>query len=148
MRPGVLERLGLAPEECWRLNPALVIGRMTGWGQTGPLAQRAGHDINYIALDGVLHSIGRDKPVPPLNLVGDYGGGALYLAMGLLAALHERTQSGRGQVVDAAMVDGAASLASIFSSTPACRTMWLSGSVRRHRRLSMGNLPTKERRPK
>ena len=115
-RPGVAERLGLGPADCQTLNPRLVYGRMTGFGQTGPLAQAAGHDLNYIALTGALHAIGPagGKPVPPLNLVGDYGGGALYLAMGLLAALHERTQSGRGQVVDAAMVDGAASLASIF----------------------------------
>ena len=115
-RPGVAERLGLGPADCQALNPRLVYGRMTGFGQTGPMAMAAGHDLNYIALSGALHAIGPagGKPVPPLNLVGDYGGGALYLAMGLLAALHERTQSGRGQVVDAAMVDGAASLASIF----------------------------------
>ena len=114
-RPGVAERLGLGPADCHARHPGLVYGRMTGFGQQGPLAQAAGHDINYIALTGALHAIGTaDKPIPPLNLVGDYGGGALYLAMGLLAALHERTQSGRGQVVDAAMVDGAASLASIF----------------------------------
>jgi alpha-methylacyl-CoA racemase len=115
-RPGVAERLGLGPADCHAINPRLVYGRMTGFGQTGPLAQGAGHDLNYIALTGALHAIGPagGKPVPPLNLVGDYGGGALYLAMGLLAALHERTVSGRGQVVDAAMVDGAASLASIF----------------------------------
>jgi alpha-methylacyl-CoA racemase len=115
-RPGVAERLGLGPAECHAHNPALVYGRMTGFGQSGPLSQAAGHDLNYIALSGALHAIGPagGKPVPPLNLVGDYGGGALYLAMGLLAALHERKASGRGQVVDAAMVDGAASLASIF----------------------------------
>ena len=115
-RPGVAERLGLGPADCHAVNPRLVYGRMTGFGQTGPMSQAAGHDLNYIALTGALHAIGPagGKPVPPLNLVGDYGGGALYLAMGLLAALHERTQSGRGQVVDAAMVDGAASLASIF----------------------------------
>jgi alpha-methylacyl-CoA racemase len=115
-RPGVAERLGLGPADCHAINPRLVYGRMTGFGQSGPMSQAAGHDLNYIALTGALHAIGPagGKPVPPLNLVGDYGGGALYLAMGLLAALHERTQSGRGQVVDAAMVDGAASLASIF----------------------------------
>jgi alpha-methylacyl-CoA racemase len=115
-RPGVAERLGLGPVDCHAINPRLVYGRMTGFGQSGPMAMAAGHDLNYIALTGALHAIGPagGKPVPPLNLVGDYGGGALYLAMGLLAALHERTQSGRGQVVDAAMVDGAASLASIF----------------------------------
>ena len=115
-RPGVAERLGLGPAECQARNPRLVYGRMTGFGQQGPLASAAGHDINYIALSGALHAIGArgGKPVPPLNLVGDYGGGALYLAFGLLAALFERQTSGRGQVVDAAMVDGAASLASIF----------------------------------
>jgi len=115
-RPGVAERLGLGPADCHARNPRLVYGRMTGFGQTGPLAQAAGHDLNYIALTGALHAIGGrgGKPVPPLNLVGDYGGGALYLAFGVMAALFERQQSGRGQVVDAAMVDGAASLMSIF----------------------------------
>ncbi len=114
-RPGVAERLGLGPEVCHARNPGLVFGRMTGFGQTGPMAQAAGHDLNYIALTGALHAIGgKDKPVPPLNLVGDYGGGALYLAFGLLAAIFERSRSGRGQVVDAAMVDGASSLMSIF----------------------------------
>src|SRR5580658_4091000 len=111
-RPGVMERLSLGPEACFARNPKLVFGRMTGWGQEGPLAGAAGHDLNYIALAGVLHSIGRagQPPTPPLNLVGDFGGGALYLAMGLLAALLEARRSGRGQVVDAAMVDGASSL--------------------------------------
>ena len=111
-RPGVMERLGLGPEPCARRNPRLVYGRVTGWGQTGPLAGAAGHDLNYIALTGALHAIGRagQPPAPPLNLVGDFGGGALYLALGVLAALVEARQSGRGQVVDAAMVDGAASL--------------------------------------
>jgi alpha-methylacyl-CoA racemase len=114
-RPGVAERPGLGPEPCHARNPRLVYGRMTGFGQTGPLAQAAGHDLNYIALSGVLHAIGgAAKPVPPLNLVGDYGGGALYLAFGVMAALFERQRSGLGQVVDAAMVDAAASLASIF----------------------------------
>ncbi len=115
-RPGVAERLGLGPEACHAVNPGLVYGRMTGFGQTGPLAAAAGHDLNYIALSGVLDAVGPPggKPVPPLNLVGDYGGGALYLAFGLMAAIFERQRSGRGQVVDAAMVDGAASLASIF----------------------------------
>ena len=115
-RPGVAERLGLGPADCHAINPRLVYGRMTGFGQSGPLAQAAGHDLNYIALTGALHAIGPagGKPVPPLNLVGDYGGGALYLALGVMAALFERQHSGRGQVVDAAMVDGAASLASIF----------------------------------
>ncbi len=111
-RPGVMERIGLGPEICLERNPRLVYGRMTGWGQQGPLALAAGHDMNYIALVGALGAIGRkgEKPVPPLNLIGDFGGGALYLAMGILAALFERERSGRGQVVDAAMTDGAASL--------------------------------------
>ncbi len=111
-RPGVMERLGLGPEDLWATNQQLVYGRMTGWGQDGPIAQTAGHDINYIALSGALYSIGTaaDGPVPPLNLVGDFGGGALYLAMGVLAAHIEAKRSGRGQVVDASMVEGAASL--------------------------------------
>jgi alpha-methylacyl-CoA racemase len=111
-RPGVTERLGLGPDDCLKRNPRLIYGRMTGWGQEGPLALAAGHDINYIALSGALHSIGRkgDAPVPPLNLVGDFGGGALYLALGVVAGLLEAQKSGKGQVVDAAMVDGAASL--------------------------------------
>jgi alpha-methylacyl-CoA racemase len=115
-RPGVTEKLGLGPADCQARNPRLVYGRMTGFGQTGPLAAAAGHDLNYIALTGVLHAMGPagGKPVPPLNLVGDYGGGALYLAFGVMAALFERQRSGLGQVVDAAMVDGASSLASIF----------------------------------
>jgi alpha-methylacyl-CoA racemase len=115
-RPGVAERLGLGPDECLARHPGLVYGRMTGFGQTGPLAHAAGHDLNYIALSGALAAIGPagGGPVPPLNLVGDYGGGALYLAFGVMAALWERQRSGRGQVVDAAMVDGAASLASMF----------------------------------
>ena len=115
-RPGVAERLGLGPADCHARNPRLVYGRMTGFGQTGPLAQAAGHDLNYIALTGALDAIGPvgGAPLPPLNLVGDYGGGALYLAFGLMAALFERQTSGRGQVVDAAMVDGAASLMSMF----------------------------------
>ena len=115
-RPGVMEKLGLGPAPCHERNPRLVYGRMTGFGQTGPLAQAAGHDLNYIALTGALHAIGPagGAPLPPLNLVGDYGGGALYLAFGVMAALFERQRSGRGQVVDAAMVDGAASLASVF----------------------------------
>ena len=111
-RPGVTERLGLGPNDCFAMNPKLVYGRMTGFGQNGPMAQAAGHDLNYIAMSGALAAIGRSgqKPTPPLNLVGDYGGGALYLVVGVLAALLEAQKSGTGQVVDAAMVDGAASL--------------------------------------
>ena len=115
-RPGVTERLGLGPDECLARNPKLVYGRMTGWGQEGPLAHAAGHDINYIALTGALHAIGSaDKPSPPLNLVGDFGGGGIYLAFGVCAALLEAKTSGEGQIVDAAMTEGAASLmASIY----------------------------------
>jgi alpha-methylacyl-CoA racemase len=111
-RPGVMERLGLGPDESLAANPALVYGRMTGWGQTGPLSQDAGHDINYIALAGALHCIGPKDgvPIPPLNLVGDFGGGALFLALGICAALFETAKSGKGQVIDAAMVDGVATL--------------------------------------
>ena len=111
-RPGVMERLGLGPEPLLKANPRLIYGRMTGWGQAGPLAKRAGHDINYIALTGALHAIGDPDrpPPPPLNLIGDYGGGGMLLALGILAAVIERANSGRGQVVDAAMVDGAALL--------------------------------------
>lgn len=115
-RPGVMERLGLGPDVCLARNPKLVYGRMTGWGQFGPLAHSAGHDINYIAISGALHAIGRpgDAPVPPMNLVGDFGGGGMMLAFGLMAALHESRQSGRGQVIDAAMTDGAALLSSMM----------------------------------
>ncbi|TGD73373.1 CoA transferase [Mangrovimicrobium sediminis] len=111
-RPGVAEKLGIGPADCAAMNPALVYGRMTGWGQEGPLAHSAGHDINYIALSGALHAVGPadGKPVVPLNLVGDFGGGSLFLVTGVLAALLEARASGRGQVVDAAMVDGAANL--------------------------------------
>ena len=111
-RPGVTERLGLGPKECLERNPKLVYGRITGWGQEGPLAQAVGHDLNYIALTGALHAIGRagQAPAIPLNLVGDFGGGTLYLVLGILAALHEMKSSGKGQVIDAAMVDGVASL--------------------------------------
>jgi alpha-methylacyl-CoA racemase len=107
-RPGVMEKLGLGPSDCHNINPRLIIGRMTGWGQTGPLAMTAGHDINYLALSGALGAIGPadGPPVPPLNLVADYGGGTMFLIFGVLAALFERGRSGRGQVVDAAMVDG------------------------------------------
>jgi alpha-methylacyl-CoA racemase len=115
-RPGVTERLGLGPDVCLQRNPKLIYGRMTGWGQTGPLAQTAGHDIGYIALTGVLNAIGRRNAPPtiPLNLVGDYAGGSLFLALGIVAALHETQKSGSGQVIDAAMVDGAACLATTF----------------------------------
>lgn len=115
-RPGVMERLGLGPAQCHARNPRLVYGRMTGWGQHGPLAHAAGHDINYIAISGALHAIGRagEAPVPPLNYVGDFGGGAMLLAFGLLAALHEAKASGQGQVVDAAMTDGAALLSAMM----------------------------------
>lgn len=114
-RPGVMEKLGLGPDVCLELNPKLVYGRMTGWGQDGPLALRAGHDINYIALTGALDAIGTEqRPVVPLNLVGDYGGGSMFLAVGVLAAVYEARDSGQGQVVDAAMVDGASYLMSLF----------------------------------
>jgi alpha-methylacyl-CoA racemase len=114
-RPGVMERLGLGPEVALKRNPKLVFGRMTGWGQFGPLAQAAGHDINYIAITGALAAIGLDdKPIPPLNLVGDFGGGALYLAFGLLAGIISARATGQGQVVDCAMTDGSASLMSMF----------------------------------
>jgi alpha-methylacyl-CoA racemase len=115
-RPGVAERLGIGPEPCLARNPRLVYGRLTGWGQTGPLAAMAGHDLNYISLSGVLHQIGPagGKPVVPLNLIGDFGGGGLLLAYGIACALFESRQSGRGQVVDAAMLDGALSFMAMF----------------------------------
>ncbi len=115
-RPGTMERLGLGPDVALARNPRLVYGRMTGWGQAGPLAQAAGHDLNYLALSGALAAIGRAsaKPTPPLNLVGDYGGGALYLAFGIACAMIEAQRSGKGQVVDAAMTDGTASLMTMF----------------------------------
>ncbi len=124
-RPGVMEKLGLGPDECLARNPKLVYGRMTGWGQHGPLAQTAGHDINYISLTGALYAMGRadDKPVPPLNLVGDYGGGGMFLVTGILAALYEAQHSGKGQVVDAAMTDGSAVLMAMFNSLHAMG-MW------------------------
>jgi alpha-methylacyl-CoA racemase len=126
-RPGVMERLGLGPDTVLARNPRLVYGRMTGWGQAGPLAQAAGHDINYIALAGALGAIGTaETPVPPLNLIGDYGGGALYLVVGVLAALVEAKNSGRGQVVDCAMCDGTASLLSMYFTLLA-RGHWQEG---------------------
>ncbi|MGB1400513.1 MAG: CaiB/BaiF CoA transferase family protein [Pseudohongiellaceae bacterium] len=124
-RPGVMERLGLGPEECLSVNPRLIFGRMTGWGQTGPLSQTAGHDINYISIAGALGAMGyADRPpAPPLNLVGDFGGGAMYLLTGILAALVERATSGQGQIIDAAMTDGTASLLSPFFGLMAMN-MW------------------------
>ena len=117
-RPSVAERLGIGPEQCMARNPKLVYGRMTGWGQTGPLAMAAGHDINYISLSGALHAIGRkgERPVPPLNLIGDFGGGGMLLAFGLVCGLLEAQRTGRGQVVDAAMVEGSAVLMAMFFS--------------------------------
>lgn len=129
-RPGVAERLGLGPDVCLMRNPALVYGRMTGFGQSGPLASTAGHDLTYIALTGALHAIGAaDRPTPPLNLVGDFGGGAMLLAAGILAALVERGRSGQGQVVDAAMVDGAALLMGMFHGLRAAG-QWDAGARR------------------
>ena len=131
-RPGVMERLGLGPEVALKRNPKLVYGRMTGWGQTGPYAQAAGHDMNYIAITGALHAIGtKDKPVPPLNLVGDFGGGALYLAFGLLAGVIHARETGKGQVIDCAMSDGAASLMAMFYGFKA------SGMWREERRANL-----------
>jgi alpha-methylacyl-CoA racemase len=126
-RPGVMERLGLGPDVALKRNPKLVYGRMTGWGQTGPYANAAGHDMNYIAITGALHAIGTtDKPVPPLNLVGDFGGGALYLAFGLLAGVIQARETGKGQVIDCAMSDGAASLMAMFYGFKASG-MWQGG---------------------
>jgi alpha-methylacyl-CoA racemase len=127
-RPGVTERLGVGPADCHARNPRLVYGRMTGWGQDGPMAPRAGHDINYISLTGVLHAIGRagERPVPPLNLVGDFGGGSMLLVIGVLAALWEAQRSGQGQVVDAAMVDGASLLSQMVWSLLG-QKMWNDG---------------------
>ncbi len=127
-RPGVCERLGIGPDVCLARNPKLVFGRMTGWGQDGPMAPRAGHDINYVALSGTLAMIGRsdDAPVPPINLVGDFGGGGMLLALGVLAAVVESKTSGEGQVVDAAMVDGSALLASMMYGL-AAMGMWSGG---------------------
>ncbi|MBM6596489.1 CaiB/BaiF CoA transferase family protein [Microvirga pudoricolor] len=126
-RPGVMERLGLGPDVLLARNPRLVYGRMTGWGQTGPLAQAAGHDINYIAITGALAAVGpARKPAIPLNLVGDFGGGSLYLAMGILAGVISARQTGRGQVVDCAICDGAASLMAMFSDLSA-QGRWVDG---------------------
>ena len=124
MRPGVAERLGVGPDQCHAVNPGLVYGRMTGWGQDGPLAARSGHDLNYISLTGALHAIGRadQPPAVPLNLVGDFGGGSMFLVTGVLAALWERQRSGRGQVVDAAMVDGASVLTQMMWAFRGCGT--------------------------
>ena len=134
-RPGVMERLGLGPDELRELNPRLVYGRMTGWGQDGPLARAAGHDINYIALTGALAAIGgrAGTAIPPLNLVGDFGGGSLFLAFGIMTALWERERSGQGQVVDAAIVDGVSSLMSFFAGG--------SLSMQRERNLLGGAAP-------
>jgi alpha-methylacyl-CoA racemase len=117
-RPGVTERLGLGPEDCAKVNERLIYARMTGWGQTGPRSQQAGHDINYISLNGLLHAVGRkgERPVPPLNLAGDFGGGSMFLIVGILSALWERQTSGRGQVVDAAMIDGSSVLVQMMWS--------------------------------
>ena len=132
-RPGVAERLGVGPDVCLERNPRLVYGRMTGWGQDGPYAHRAGHDIDYIALAGALEPIGRpgQPPTPPLNLVGDFGGGGMLLALGIACALVERASSGKGQVIDAAIVDGAALLTTLFHSIPMGRgaTSALDGSA-------------------
>jgi alpha-methylacyl-CoA racemase len=117
-RPGVMERMGLGPDECLRINPRLVYGRMTGWGQDGPMAQMAGHDINYLGITGVLHAIGKNDqpPIPPLNIGADYAGGTMFLLLGVLSAIYERQHSGRGQVIDAAMVDGAPALLALIHS--------------------------------
>jgi alpha-methylacyl-CoA racemase len=117
-RPGVMERLGLGPETCFSINQSLVYGRMTGWGQDGDMSSQAGHDINYISLTGALNSIGRkdSNPVPPLNLIGDYGGGGMHLAVGMLSALISSLKTGKGQVVDSSMVDGSLALMSFFYS--------------------------------
>ncbi|WP_422745459.1 CaiB/BaiF CoA transferase family protein [Mycobacterium sp. WMMD1722] len=136
-RPGVTERLGLGPEDCAKVNDRLIYGRMTGWGQTGPRSQQAGHDINYISLNGVLHAVGRagERPVPPLNLAGDFGGGSMFLLVGILAALWERERSGKGQVIDAAMVDGSSVLAQMMW---AFRAMGMWTDVRGENMLDTG----------
>ena len=124
-RPGVAEKLGLGPKDCFQINPRLVYGRMTGWGQTGPWAQKAGHDINYIGLTGALLAMGNGNlpPTPPLNLVGDYGGGSMFLVAGILAALLQAQKSGHGRVIDTAIVDGTASMMGIVYSLEALG-MW------------------------
>jgi alpha-methylacyl-CoA racemase len=129
-RPGVMERLGLGPDAMMALNPRLIYGRMTGWGQTGPLAQSAGHDINYIALTGALAAMGRpgEPAQPPLNLVGDFGGGSMLLAFGIAAALWERERSGKGQIIDASIVDGVASLMTFFAGLVPSRAISLDRS--------------------
>jgi len=116
LRPGVTERLGIGPEDCHCVNPKLVYGRMTGWGQTGPWAKKAGHDINYIGLSGALYAMGKEgeEPPVPLNLIGDYGGGSLFLVAGMLAGLLQAEKTGRGEIVDAAMIDGTSSLMTLF----------------------------------
>ena len=136
-RPGVMEKLGLGPDVCQARNEKLVYGRMTGWGQEGPLSQAAGHDINYIAITGALDAIGRSDsgPVPPLNLVGDYGGGSMYLVTGMLAALLETSRSGKGQVVDAAITDGTISL---MSATAGFKAMGIWDNKRQHNMLDGG----------
>lgn len=138
-RPGVMEQLGLGPDSCLESNPALIYGRMTGWGQTGPLAKTAGHDINYLAITGALNSIGlKDQPpIPPLNLVADYGGGTMFLLFGVLSALFERSQSGKGQVVDAAMVDGVPAMMGLLHSWMA-QQRW---STQRESNLLDGSAP-------
>jgi alpha-methylacyl-CoA racemase len=138
-RPGVMERLGLGPDVALRRNPRLIYGRMTGWGQSGPLAHAAGHDITYVAVTGALDAIGpaNGPPVPPLNLIGDFGGGALYLALGIVAALYERERSGAGQVIDAAVVDGTASLMALFHGLTAKGLL----SLERGQRLLGGDAP-------
>ena len=135
-RPGVAERLGIGPEDCWAVNPRLVYGRMTGYGQDGPMAQAVGHDLNYVAQSGVLAMVGRagQPPTPPLSLVGDFGGGGMVLALGILAAVWEAQRSGRGQVVDAAMADGAALLGAAFHGFVSAGT-WQTDARHQHRRL-------------
>lgn len=128
-RPGVMERLGIGPDECLKANPRLVYGRMTGWGQEGPLSRSAGHDLNYLAITGALHAMGKkgEPPVPPLNLAADYGGGSMFLIFGILSALFERNTSGKGQVVDAAMVDGVPAMMGLV------HTMLANGSWTKNR---------------